>query len=71
MSPGRRQGAVTAFDEHVGLGVVADGAGEWPFHCTQLTDGSRTVAVGTQVAFELRPAHAGRVEAYQLTTLPG
>ncbi|HET9689553.1 MAG TPA: hypothetical protein VFP61_00235 [Acidimicrobiales bacterium] len=64
--PGRRQGTVSAFDEHVGLGTVADGAGEWPFHCTQIADGSRSIAVGATVDFELRPAHGGRYEAVDL-----
>jgi hypothetical protein len=64
--PGRRRGAVTAFDDHVGLGEVTDGAGTWAFHCTQLADGSRTVEVGTPVDYEVRPVHAGRLEAFDL-----
>jgi cold shock CspA family protein len=64
----RRTGRVTGFDGHVGLGTVADESGQWPFHCTQIADGTRTVAVGAPVDFELRPAHAGRIEAYDLRT---
>ena len=39
-------GVVTAFDEPRGLGTIdADGTA-YPFHCTALLDGTRTVAVG-------------------------
>ena len=33
------------------------------FHCTQLADGSRTVAVGTRVDFRLLAGRGGRWEA--------
>ncbi len=58
------QGTVVAFDEAAGLGVVrgADGA-DYPFHCTQLEDGTRTVPEGTAVIFEVAPGHRGRWEA--------
>lgn len=57
------RGTVTAFDEHVGLGTVtaADGT-EYLFHCVEIADGSRTIPVGTAVAFE-RLAKLGRYEA--------
>ncbi len=64
--PGRRDGVVRAFDDHAGLGEVGDGTGTWAFHCTQLADGTRTVEVGTAVDFEIRPAHGGREEAFDL-----
>jgi cold shock CspA family protein len=63
-------GTVSAFDEARGLGeVVGDGAARWPFHCTAIADGTRTIAVGTRVAFEVRAGHLGRDEAVGLVSL--
>jgi cold shock CspA family protein len=73
--PRRRTGQVVAFDERVGLGEIqaeggAGGGAHRPsqpdrfgFHCTQLADGSRTVAVGTRVDFRLLAGRGGRWEA--------
>jgi CspA family cold shock protein len=59
-------GTVTAFDDHVGLGTVtADDGTAYLFHCVEIADGSRTIAVGTRVAFE-RLAKLGRYEAADL-----
>jgi cold shock CspA family protein len=67
-----RLGVVTGFDELRGLGTVADDAGgAWSFHCTAISDGTRTVAVGTPVAFEVVPGHLGRMEATRITKLDG
>jgi hypothetical protein len=33
------------------------------FHCTQIADGSRSIAIGTAVRFRLEPGHLGRWEA--------
>jgi cold shock CspA family protein len=57
-------GSVTEFDEVAGFGTVtaADGTSYF-FHCTQIADGSRTIAVGTQVSFDVVPWHLGRYEA--------
>lgn len=33
------------------------------FHCTQIADGSRTIAVGAPVTFEVRPWHRGQYQA--------
>jgi len=56
-------GVVVAFDEPRGLGTIdADGTA-YPFHCTALVDGSRTVDVGAAVTFEVRAAGLGRWEA--------
>ncbi len=65
--PGWGEGTVSAFDEAVGLGAIttADGT-DYPFHCTQIADGSRTIAVGTPVAFIARAGLAGRWEAFEL-----
>jgi CspA family cold shock protein len=60
-------GVVTEFDEHAGLGVVrGDDGVDYPFHCTQIADGTRTIAVQTAVSFELIP-RLGRWEATRLT----
>jgi cold shock CspA family protein len=60
-------GTVTAFDDHKGWGTISDGAGtEWFFHCTQIADGTRTIAPGTPVRFALLP-RLGRQEATAVT----
>jgi cold shock CspA family protein len=60
-------GTVTAFDEAIGLGTVttADGVVH-PFHCTAIADGSRTIAVGVPVRFEVVAGRQGRWEATAL-----
>jgi cold shock CspA family protein len=66
-----RLGRVSAFDEPRGLGSVTDRAGaEYPFHCTAIADGSRTIEVGTEVAFRVAPGHLGRMEAACIAPLP-
>jgi cold shock CspA family protein len=60
-------GAVTEFDEQRGLGVVtAEDGTPYPFHCTAIADGTRTIAVGTTVSFDVVPGLQGRWEAAQL-----
>ena len=57
------EGQVVTFDEPRGLGTIdADGV-TYPFHCTALVDGTRTVEIGATVTFEVRPAGMGRWEA--------
>jgi len=58
------KGTVADFDEHAGFGTIraADGR-ELFFHCTQLTDGTRTIETGALVRFEIVPGHLGRGEA--------
>ena len=59
-------GTVSAFDDATGLGeVTADDGATYPFHCTQIGDGTRTIAIGTKVDFELEP-RLGRYEASAL-----
>jgi cold shock CspA family protein len=65
-------GTVTEFDEASGLGTVtADDGTAYPFQCTQIADGTRTIPVGAAVAFEVRPWHRGRYEATAVRPLPG
>jgi cold shock CspA family protein len=56
-------GVVVGFDEARGLGAVESGGRTFPFHCTQIADGTRTIEVGATVTFEVRPGHLGRWEA--------
>lgn len=65
-----RVGVVTEFDERRGLGTVAgDAGGTWPFHCTAITDGTRTIDAGARVAFCVVAGHLGRMEATRITKL--
>ncbi len=62
------EGRVSAFDEHRGLGEITAGDGSvYTFHCTQIADGTRTIAVGADVEFELVPGRLGRWEAAKIT----
>ena len=50
------EGVVTGFSDNVGWGTVTSADGnEFGFHCIEIADGSRTIAVGTQVTFTLLP----------------
>ena len=58
------RGTVTEFDDPRGLGTVtADDGAAYPFHCTAIADGSRTIAVGTAVEFDVAAGLPGRWEA--------
>ena len=60
------EGTVVEFDEPRGLGVIdADGT-RYPFHCTAILDGTRTIPVGAAVTFEVRAAGLGRWEATRI-----
>ena len=60
-------GTVTAFDDAAGIGTItSDDGTAFPFHCTQIADGSRTIAVGTAVSFDLI-GRLGRYEASNIT----
>jgi cold shock CspA family protein len=57
-------GYVHTFDDGRGLGEIrADDGATHDFHCTQIADGTRTIAVGIAVTFEVKPWHRGRLEA--------
>ena len=64
-------GRVTAFDHRRGLGAVetTDGA-TYGFHATAITDGTRTIAVGTSVTLHVGPGHRGLYEAWSVTAVP-
>lgn len=58
------RGLVTAFDERAGHGVITGADGfERFFHAVAVADGSRTIAVGNSVGFEVVPGVLGRWEA--------
>jgi cold shock CspA family protein len=61
----RYTGRVSAFDDHTGRGEVeVTGAGmHFPFHCTAIADGTRTIAVGTGVEFVVGAGAGGQWEA--------
>ena len=62
------KGTVTEFDDPRGLGTVnAEDGTAYPFHCTAIADGSRTIEVGTAVTFEVVPGRMGRWEGSQLS----
>jgi cold shock CspA family protein len=64
-----RSGRVASFDEARGLGVVVDDSGqEFPFHCTAISDGTRSIEPGTRVRFEVTPG-LGRWEAAAVATV--
>ena len=55
------------FDAVIGLGTVEGDDGRlYPFHCTQIADGSRSIDPGTSVEFEVAAGHLGRWEAVAL-----
>ena len=58
---GGQSGRVASFDDHVGAGTVeADETSDtWFFHCTRIADGSRTIAPGTWVTFDVAPGPTG------------
>lgn len=62
-----QRGNVDSFDSDVGLGQVRAQDGRiYPFHCTEIADGSRDITVGTEVNFAVAPGHLGSWEARRL-----
>jgi cold shock CspA family protein len=60
----RDTGTVSEFDDAAGYGTITDSVGaRWFFHCTAIADGTRTIAPGATVAFEVVPGRLGRWEA--------
>jgi CspA family cold shock protein len=61
-----RRGTVAVFDADQGLGAVSGDDGvEYPFHCIEIADGTRTIEPGAEVSFDLL-AKLGRWEASNL-----
>lgn len=68
-------GLVVEFDDPAGYGLVegrpddpdrssgGPGSARWFFHCTAITDGSRSIEVGTPVVFAVAPGRRGQWEA--------
>jgi cold shock CspA family protein len=55
---------VARFDSARGVGEIAGRDGTtYPFHSTVIADGSRTIAEGAEVDFEVVAGHLGRWEA--------
>ena len=60
-------GVIVAFDDAAGLGEIErDDGTRLPFHCIEIADGTRTIAVGAKVAFELL-CKLGRYEAAHIS----
>jgi cold shock CspA family protein len=67
VSRGVSKGKVGSFDADAGLGEVQGEDGRrYPFHCTEIADGSRRIEVGTEVEFVVEPGHRGIREARAL-----
>ena len=62
LSDGR--GVVVSFDDPrgIGIGLREDGT-EYPFHCTGILDGTRTITVGEAVTFRVVAGRNGKWEA--------
>ena len=61
-----RDGTVTDFDESRGLGEVTVETGTvYTFHCVEIADGTRSIAIGTTVRFDVL-AKLGRYEAARI-----
>ncbi len=63
-------GRVASFDAATGWGVIAAvGGTEYPFHCTAIADGTRSIEAAAQVTFWLAPGHRGVWEAAGIASL--
>lgn len=62
-------GVVDSYDPDAGLGVVSALSGEqWQFHCTVISNGTRSIEPGAAVRFRVGPAGPGRFEAFDVTS---
>jgi cold shock CspA family protein len=59
-------GTVVSFDEGRGLGEIESDGERYPFHCTAIADGTRSIAVDAEVEFVVAPGPTGRWEAGQI-----
>ena len=63
-------GTVAEFDEHRGVGLIQGSEGRRLFfHCTGIADGSRSIAAGAEVAFQVVAGHRGQWEATSVAKL--
>lgn len=63
----RRRGRVRSFDERRGVGEITSKDGRLlGFHSTAIADGSRRIAEGTQVEFDVVAGLPGRWEAAEI-----
>lgn len=70
LSDGR--GVVASFDDPRGIGVLRrDDGTDYPFHCTAIANGTRTIAVGTAVSFSVAAGRLGRWEAIAIVEVRG
>jgi cold shock CspA family protein len=62
------RGVVIEFDDAKGYGIVSDvGTGaRYFFHCTQIANGTRTTAAGTEFEFDVVAGRRGEWEAVGL-----
>ncbi|WP_419919329.1 cold shock domain-containing protein [Candidatus Poriferisocius sp.] len=61
-------GCVESFDSATGWGMITTVSNtSYPFHCTAVADGTRTIEAGTAVVFRLSPGHRGAWEAVGVT----
>lgn len=66
---GPSSGTVTEYDAPAGLGLITSEDGtNYPFHCTQIADGTREIEVGRSVTFTIAAGHQGRFEATDITS---
>lgn len=64
----RARGHVTTFDDPRGVGTVTTDSGDVVhFHCTAIADGTRTIAEGAAISFDVVAGHRGRWEATDIT----
>ena len=65
-------GTVVSFDDSRGIGTIETGPDrKVPFHCSAITDGSRTIEVGAVVAVRIVAGRLGVLEARSVRPLPG
>jgi cold shock CspA family protein len=64
-----RIGRIAHYDSPRGTGVLTDASGvEWSFHCTAIADGTREIADGATVFYELRTGLVGELEATRIAS---
>jgi cold shock CspA family protein len=64
---GRLRGRVRGFDEGRGLGeIVTEDGRAFAFHSTEIADGSRKIAEGSEVEFDVEAGLPGRWEAAEI-----